>query len=102
MRNYDDKMDEITLEIINEKEDIIIEKLDDLIELVESYNSKLTDIDSKVIEVLSKVNGLTPSSESSDDDAEETTSTFKTELQQKIDSGLPYDIFKDWIISKLE
>lgn len=94
MRNYGDKMDEITLDIINEKEDIIIEKLDDLVELLALYDSKLT-------EILTKVNGLTPSSESSDDDAEETTSTFKTELQQKIDSGLPYDIVKDWIIRKL-
>lgn len=87
-------MDEITLEIINEKEDIIIEKLDDLVELLALYDSKLT-------EVLTKVDGLTPPSESSDDDADETTSTFKTELQQKIDSGLPYDLVKDWIIRKL-
>lgn len=94
MRNYGDKMDEITLDTINEKADLTLEKLDELLEL-------FTDIDSKVVEVLSKVNGLTPPSGSSDDGADETTSTFKTELQQKIDSGLPYDLVKDWIISKL-
>lgn len=88
-------MDDITLDTINEKEDIILEKLDGLFEL-------LTDVDARIVEILSKVDGLTPSSESSDGDAEETTSTFKTELQQKIDSGLPYDLVKDWIIRKLE
>lgn len=94
--------EEITLETINEKEDIIIEKLDDLLELMALYDSKLTDIDSKVIEVLTKVNGLLPPSESSDDDEEETTGEFRAELEAKINEGLPYDQVKEWIISKLE
>lgn len=91
--NYGDKMDEITLNIINEKADLTLEKLDELLEL-------LTGIDSKVVEVLSKVNGLTPSSESSEP-VSEVTSEFKTDLQAKIDEGLPYTQVKAWIIEKL-
>lgn len=86
-------MDEITLDTINEKADLTLEKLDGLLEL-------LTGIDSKVAEVLSKVNGLTPSSESSEP-VSEVTNEFKAELQAKIDEGLPYNQVKAWIIEKL-
>ena len=101
--------DEVTLEMVYDKEDVIIEKLEDLLELMTLYDSKLTDIDSKltgidskVIEVLTKVNGLLPPSEASDDDEEETTGEFRAELEAKINEGLPYDQVKEWIISKLE
>lgn len=78
---------------INNKLETLDAKLDELLEL-------LTDIDSKVVEVLSKVNGLTPSSESSEP-VSEVTSEFKTDLQAKIDEGLPYTQVKAWIIEKL-
>lgn len=94
-------MDEVTLDTINEKADLTLEKLEELVELLALYDSKLTDIGSKVEGVLSKVNGMTPPTETSEDGADETTNTFKAELQQKIDSGLPYDLVKDWVISKL-
>ena len=88
-------VEEITLEIIDEKEDVIIGKLDDLLELLALYDSKLT-------EILSKIEGFAPPTESSDSDSEESSSTFRTELEEKINHGLPYDEVKEWVISKLE
>lgn len=86
--------EEITLEIIDEKEDRILMKLDELLDLLGLYDSKLT-------EILAKVNGLTPPTEPSEGD-EEPTGQFKEELEAKINEGLPYDQVKEWVISKLE
>lgn len=87
--------DEITLEVIDEKEDIIISKLDELLELLGLYDSKLT-------EIMAKVEGLSLPTEQTEDDENEPTGQFRAELEAKINEGLLYDQVKEWIISKLE
>ena len=88
-------MTEVTLETIDNKEDIIIGKLDNIIAILDAHEIKLT-------EILSRLNSINPSTEPSDEDEEELTGEFRAELESKINEGLPYDQVKDWIISKLE
>ena len=87
-------MTDITLETIDEKEDIIISKLE-LLDLLGLYDSKLT-------EILSKIDAFAPPVEPSEKDEEESTGQFRAELEAKINEGLAYDQVKEWIISKLD
>lgn len=103
--------EEITLETINEKLDNVNNKINS--ETVE-INGKLIAIDNKldtIIEILnnhsvtlnnilSVVSSADNPSESSEQESE-VTSQFKTDLQSKIDEGLPYTQVKDWIIETL-
>lgn len=87
--------EDITLETIDEKEDIIIAKLDDVLLALNNYGAVLNSI-------LTKINSLTPEVEESEPNEEEPTGEFRAELEAKINEGLPYDQVKQWIISKLE
>ena len=103
--------EEITLETINERLDNMNDTIDS--ETVE-INGKLVAIDNKldtIIEILnnhsvtlnnilSVVNSADTPSESSEQESE-VTSQFKTDLQSKIDEGLPYTQVKEWIIETL-
>lgn len=85
--------EEITLETINTKLDTIIDKEDTIIGILNAHTTAINSI-------LNTVNGLTTPTET-EDPVDETTSQFKTELQNKINEGLPYDQVKQWIIQTL-
>lgn len=87
--------EEVTLETLNEKDELILVKLDEIVELITLY-------DSKISEILSKISLLTSTSDDSDEETDEPTGEFREELESKINDGLPYDQVKEWIISKLE
>ena len=104
-------MTDITLETIDSKLDNISDHFDG--ETVVIY-SKLVSMDEKldtiigilnahttaINNILQIVNGMTPPS-TDDEPADEVISSFKAELQAKIDEGLPYDQVKQWIIETL-
>ena len=103
---------------INNKLETINEKLDNVTDTIDSetveINGKLIAIDTKLDtiigmlnnhsvtlnNILSVVNRVDTPSESPEEDSE-VTSQFKTDLQSKIDEGLPYTQVKDWIIETL-
>lgn len=96
--------EEITLEIIDEKlssindyinnETVNInDKIDTIIEILNNHSTTLNNI-------LSIVNNISDQSEPSEQESE-VTSQFKTDLQSKIDEGLPYAQVKEWIIETL-
>ena len=90
--NINDTIDSETVEI-NGKLVAIDNKLDTIIEILNNHSVTLNNI-------LSVVNSADTPSESSEEDSE-VTSQFKTDLQSKIDEGLPYTQVKDWIIETL-
>ena len=85
--------EEITLETIDAKEDTIIEKLDTIIGILNAHTTAIN-------EILTITNGLTPPQESEETSDEDPTN-FKTELEEKIRQGIPYEQVKEWIINKL-
>ena len=103
--------EEVTLEMINENMDSLEENI---MGLLESIDGRVYSIEDKldlilgtlnahttaINNILSIVNNLSPSSESSEP-MSEVTNEFKSELQAKIDEGLPYSQVKAWIIEKL-
>ena len=85
--------EEITLELINEKIETIIDKEDLIIEILETHTTSLNNI----IEALNTNNTTTTTIPATPI----ISSEFKTELQAKIDEGLPYDEVKELIIETL-
>ena len=97
--------EEITLETIKteldeiktnteEKLETVDDKLDTIIGILNAHTTTINNI-------LSRVNELSPSTVPSEDSDDTTPTDFKSELQEKINQGLPYDAVKQWIIEKL-
>ena len=87
--------EEVTLETIDVKEDIIIEKIDMILERLVAYEYTLD-------EILSAIHSINPPQEEAEPVDGEPTGAFREELEAKINEGLPYDQVKEWVISKLE
>ena len=104
--------EEITIETIDEKIELLNEncneslgimddKLDTIIEKEDQILSKLDEHTTVLTNILNKINELGPGGSDDEDEDEEVTSDFKTELLEKINQGIPYDQVKDWVIQTL-
>ena len=99
LRTLDEKIDLIidnTGEITNllENMDIVMDKEDEIIDILNEHTTAINNI----LSIVDNLGSLPQSTE----EASGVTSQFKTDLQAKIDEGLPYDQVKEWVISKLE
>ena len=84
--------EEITLETIDTKIDTVIEKEELIIEILTTHTTALNNI-------ITKLN--TTDSNNPIPVTPVAPSQFKIELQGKIDTGLPYEEVKEWIIETL-
>ena len=70
-------VEDITLETIDAKENIIIEKLDNIITILNTHETILNN-------VLTKLNQITPQTDTTTEEEDEQTTQFREELEAKI------------------
>ena len=85
-------VEEVTLDLLDAKADLILDKEDLIIDILNSHTTALNNI-------IQKLN--TDNATSIIPPTPVAPSQFKIDLQAKIDEGLPYDQVKDWIIEVL-